>query len=81
MDYRWFYQWYTSGFHCYISGIIVVSIGISVVHHWKPAVKFGGITAVILADITVMSGNQWYYHCFATGIHCFTSGNTTNFYH
>ena len=36
----------TSGYHWYISVIPVVSIGISVVYHWKSVVKFGGITSV-----------------------------------
>ena len=36
-------------------------------------VKFGGITTVLH---WYNNGNQWYYQCFTTGIHCLTIGYT-----
>ena len=61
----------TSGYHWYISVIPVVSNGISVVYHWKSAVKFSGIT----------SGFQWYYQWYTGGKLLEISGKIWWYYH
>ena len=73
----WFpmvYQWYIGGI---ASGYQWYTSGISVLYQLKSVVK-GDITTVIH---WYNNRKHWYYRGFTTEIHCFTSGNTTKFYH